>query len=67
VTALIAWPASVVRWKQVDNQMAAPAATRTPNLHRAKHSLNKSADGSMASVATRLGIEVMTNTNHKTT
>jgi len=35
VTALIAWPTSVARWKEVDNQVAAPAETRTPNLHRA--------------------------------
>src|SRR5271156_6676105 len=28
--------------------MAAPAATRTPNLHRAKQSLTKSADGRVA-------------------
>jgi len=35
VTALIDWPTSVVRWKEVDNQVAAPAETRTPNLHRA--------------------------------
>jgi hypothetical protein len=36
VTALIAWPTSVARRKEVDNQVAAPAETRTPNLHRAK-------------------------------
>src|SRR5262249_49757197 len=37
VTALIAWPTfhSYVK-RQVANQMAAPAETRTPNLHRAK-------------------------------
>ena len=33
--------------------MAAPAVTRTPNLHRANESLLESANGSMATVATR--------------
>ena len=33
---------------EVDNQVAAPAETRTPNLHRAKKSLNESADGRVA-------------------
>jgi len=55
VTALIAWPNfSDQRGAQVDNQVAAPAVTRTPNLHRAKKSLIESADGRMAAVATRL-------------
>jgi hypothetical protein len=41
---------------KVDNQVAAPTETRTPNLHRAKSkSLTKSADGRVATVATRLG------------
>jgi hypothetical protein len=37
VTALIAWPNfhSQNEW-EVDNQVAAPAETRTPNLHRAR-------------------------------
>jgi hypothetical protein len=54
VTALIAWPTfhSEVK-QQVANQMAAPAETRTPNMHRANESLLESADGSMATVATR--------------
>src|SRR5580658_5443187 len=35
--------------REVDNQVAAPAATRTPNLHRAKQkSLTKRADGRVA-------------------
>jgi hypothetical protein len=33
--------------------MAAPAVTRTPNMHRANESLLESADGSMATAATR--------------
>ncbi len=54
MTALIAWPASVVMMeREVDNQVAAPTETRTPNLHRAKKSLTKSADGRVATVATR--------------
>jgi hypothetical protein len=36
VTALMAWPTSIVEMgAEVDNQVAAPAETRTPNLHRA--------------------------------
>jgi len=39
---------------QVDNQVAAPAETRTPNLHGANHRSLKSADGRVATVvATR--------------
>ena len=55
VTALIAWPGfhSLRAEPQGDKQMAAPAEPRTPNLHRAKRSLFESADGSMATVATR--------------
>ena len=55
MTALIAWPTSIPRWKEVDNQVAAPAETRTPNLHRAnKNRSSKSADGRVATVvATR--------------
>jgi hypothetical protein len=55
VTALIAWPRfhSPRAEPQGDKQMAAPAEPRTPNLHRAKQSLLESADGSMATVATR--------------
>jgi len=40
--------------EKVDNQVAAPAETRTPNLHRAKQNRStKSADGRVATVATR--------------
>jgi hypothetical protein len=35
VTALIAWPNFEVTEGKVDNQMAAPAETRTLNWHRA--------------------------------
>jgi len=34
--------------REVDKQVAAPAATRTPNLHRASKALTKSADGRVA-------------------
>jgi hypothetical protein len=41
---------------KVENQVAAPTETRTPNWHRAKQNRSpKSADGRVASVATRLG------------
>jgi hypothetical protein len=58
VTALIAGPTfhSEVK-QQVANQMAAPAETRTPNMHRANESLLESADGSMATAATRREIK----------
>ena len=38
MTAFIAWPnvPSLEMNYEVDNQVAAPAETRTPNLHRAK-------------------------------
>jgi hypothetical protein len=54
VTALIAWPAfhSSVK-REGAKQIAAPAEPRTPNMHRANQSLLESADGSMATVATR--------------
>jgi hypothetical protein len=52
----MAWPNfSDLGGAQVANQVAAPAVTRTPNLHRATKSLIESADGRMATVATRLG------------
>jgi hypothetical protein len=36
VTALMAWPTSIGMMElEVENQVAAPAETRTPNLHRA--------------------------------
>jgi hypothetical protein len=41
--------------REVDNQVAAPAETRTPNLHRAKPSLIESADGRVATVANSAG------------
>ena len=50
MTALIAWPnfQSKQMEREVDNQVAAPAETRTPNLHRAKSQI-KSADGGVDS------------------
>jgi len=39
--------------REVDNQVAAPAETRTPNWHRAKQSLIESADGRVATVVAR--------------
>src|ERR1700680_2651383 len=39
---------------EVDYQVAAPAEMRTPNLHRANNRSKKSADGRMATEATRL-------------
>ena len=49
MTALMAWPSFHREMeKEVDNQVAAPAETRTPNLHRAKKSLLESADGRVA-------------------
>jgi hypothetical protein len=55
VTALIAWPRFHSRRAEPQGakQMAAPAEPRTPNLHRANESLPESANGSMATVATR--------------
>src|SRR4029077_17147011 len=43
VTALMAWPSFHREGGniEVDNQVAAPAETRTPNWHRAKQSLNE--------------------------
>jgi hypothetical protein len=43
VTASMAWPTLPCwRWeREVDKQVAAPAATRTPNLHRANKSLTE--------------------------
>ena len=50
MTALMAWPNFHREMEgEVENQVAAPAATRTPNLHRAKQeSLIESADGRVA-------------------
>jgi hypothetical protein len=53
VTAKIAWPKFHRDDRtEVDYQVAAPAVTRTPNWHRATNSLNESADGRVATVAT---------------
>ncbi len=43
MTASMAWPTLPCwRWeREVDKQVAAPAATRTPNLHRANQSLTE--------------------------
>jgi alpha-galactosidase/6-phospho-beta-glucosidase family protein len=66
VTASNAWPSFYLRMEtQVANQVAAPAETRTPNLHRAKKSLIQSADGRMATVATRRREETMFNKKTK--
>jgi hypothetical protein len=53
----MAWPrfSSIRVEPQGANQMAAPAEPRTPNLHRANESLLESANGSMATAATRRG------------
>jgi len=45
---------SYEREAEVDYQVAAPAETRTPNMHRAKIAQPKSADGRMAPEAARL-------------
>jgi len=36
--------------REVENQVAAPTETRTPNLHRAQETLIESADGRVATV-----------------
>ena len=63
MTALIAWPSFHLRdGTEVDKQVAAPAETRTPNLHRANQSRSlKSADGRVATVATRRERNSVTN------
>ena len=59
VTASNAWPTSIVEMeREVENQVAAPAATRTPNLHRAQETLIESADGRVATVLARKGLWV---------
>ena len=56
MTASIAWPDSIAEMEvEVENQVAAPAETRTPNLHRAMETLIKSADGRVATVIARKG------------
>src|SRR5271170_6734835 len=53
--------------RKVENQVAAPAETRTPNLHRAKETLLESADGRVAAVVVArkkaLGNRVGSNKN----
>ena len=69
MTALIAWPRfhSQRAEPQGAKQMAAPAEPRTPNLHRANESLLESANGSMATVATRpMQTFLMDNKNEST-
>jgi hypothetical protein len=58
VTATKSWPNSYVvgMGAEVDSQVAAPAELRTPNLHRANHRSQKSADGRMATEAEGLQI-----------
>jgi len=55
VTASIAWPSFHPKMEtEVENQVAAPAETRTPNWHRAnKNRSLKSEDGRVATVAIR--------------
>jgi hypothetical protein len=55
VIELIAWARFHPRdGTEVDKEVAAPAETRTPNLHRAhRNRSSKSADGGAATVATR--------------
>ena len=50
---------------EVANQVAAPAETRTPSMHRANDSLLESADGSMATVATRQGEQMLFHETRK--
>jgi hypothetical protein len=52
--------------REVDNQVAAPAETRTPNLHRAKQPLIESADGRVvATVANSAGEKILSNEKTK--
>jgi hypothetical protein len=54
VTASNAWPDSIVEMeREVEKQVAAPAETRTPNLHRANETLIESADGRVATAVAR--------------
>jgi hypothetical protein len=52
--------------REVDNQVAAPAETRTPNLHRVTTSLTKSADGRVATVALGRGNNLVQRKNKRT-
>jgi hypothetical protein len=47
--------------QQIADVMAAPAEPRTPNMHERKESLLESADGSMATVATRRENKILFN------
>ena len=54
--------------REVDNQVAAPTETRTPNLHRVnKNRSSKSADGRVATVATSAGEENLDQPKNKRT
>jgi len=50
---------------QVDKQVAAPAETRTPNLHRAKNRSSKSADGRVADSGSSAGKKPLSNEKTK--
>src|SRR6266478_1892045 len=59
-------PASVEEMgAKVDNQVAAPAETGTPNLHRAKIAQQQSADGRMATEAARRELKGLTGRRKK--
>jgi hypothetical protein len=65
VTASNAWPNFYLRdGREVDKQVAAPAETRTPNLHRATKSLTESADGRVATAGGSAEEKQVTNQNH---
>src|SRR6266852_4180643 len=59
-------PASVEEMgAKVDYQVAAPAETGTPNLHRAKIAQQQSADGRMATEAARRELKGLTGRRKK--
>src|SRR6266478_3591303 len=59
-------PASVEEMgAKVDYQVAAPAKTGTPNLHRAKIAKQQSADGRMATDAARRELKGLTGRRKK--
>jgi hypothetical protein len=54
VTALIAWPNFyLLDGREVAKQVAAPAVTRMPNLHRAENFAHQECGWKVATVATR--------------
>jgi hypothetical protein len=53
--------------RQVANQMAAPAESRTPNLHRANEPLLESANGSLATVANSARRNTLSKKNEQPT